>query len=130
MIAAVFLFSPHAASLQLPAQFPQKVLCIHVTGDELGTLAHEFRQNLFSIPVDRCHLNQLDDASPCVAYVVRFAPRRLQLSRPLTDQLTLQRPPLLIGQIRYSDPEHDSLLTACQKPLTSEARARRPFNVL
>jgi hypothetical protein len=115
------LFSLHATSLQLAAQVPQKMLCVHVAGDELGTLTHDFRQNGFAIPVNRCHLNQVNDAAPRVPCVVRFSPSRLKLSRPLADQLTLQRPPLLTGRIGYSDPEHCSPLTASQKPPTSEA---------
>jgi hypothetical protein len=98
------------------------MLCVHVAGDELGTVTHDFRQNFFAISVNRCHLNQLHDASPRVPHVVRFSPSRLEFSGPLADQLTLQRPPLLIGQIGYSDLEHDSLLPAYQKPPTSEAR--------
>jgi hypothetical protein len=43
------------------------------------------------------------------------------VSRPLANQLTLQRPPLLIGQVGDSDLQHYSPLTACQKPPTSEA---------
>jgi hypothetical protein len=114
--ATAILFSLHTTSLQLAAQVPQEMLGVHITGDELGTLAHDFRQNFFAISVNRCHLNQFNDASPRVTYVVRFSPGRHELSRPLADQLTLQRPPLLVGQIGYSDLEHDSLLTACQKP--------------
>src|SRR5882757_11173490 len=43
---------------------------------------------------------------------MRFSPSRLKLSRPLADQLTLQRPPLLVSRIGYRDLEHDSLLAA------------------
>jgi hypothetical protein len=50
------------------------MFCVHVAGDELGTLAHNFRQNFFAISVNRCHLNQLNDAFPRVPYVVRFFP--------------------------------------------------------
>jgi hypothetical protein len=116
---SAILFSLFATSLQLAAQVPEKMLCEHVAGDELGTLAHHFRQNLLAISVNRCDFNQLNDASPLVPYVVRFSPSRLEFSCPLANQLTLQRPPLLIGQIGYSDLEHGSLLTACQKPPTS-----------
>jgi hypothetical protein len=90
MSATAILFSLHATSLQLAAQVPQEMLGVHISGDELGTLAHDVRQNFFAISVNRCHLNQLNDASPRVPYVVRFSPSRLELSRPLADQLTLQ----------------------------------------
>src|SRR5258708_29878911 len=43
------------------------------------------------------------------------SPRRLELSRPLADQLTLQRPPLLIGQVGHSDLQHYLPSTAGQK---------------
>jgi hypothetical protein len=97
------------------------MLCVHVAGDEPGTLTHDFRQNFFAISVNQCHLDQLNDSSSRVPYVARFSPSRPELSRPLADQLTLQRPPLLLGQIGNRDLEHDSLLIACQKPPTSEA---------
>src|SRR5437867_12542198 len=97
------------------------MFCVHVACDELGALAHDFRQNGFAISVNGCHLDQLKDAPPRVPYVARFSPSGLELSRPLADQVTLQRPPLLIGQIGYSDREHYSPSTACQKPPTSEA---------
>jgi hypothetical protein len=97
------------------------MLCVHVAGDELGTLTHDFRQYGFTISVNRCHLNQVNNAFPRIPCVVRFAPSRPKLSSPLADQLTLQRPPLLTGQIGYSDPEHCSPLPASQKPPTSEA---------
>jgi hypothetical protein len=73
------------------------MFCVHVAGDELGTLTHDFRQNGFAIAVNRYHLDQLNDASPRVPCVVRFSPGRLELSRPLADQLTLQGPPLPVG---------------------------------
>jgi hypothetical protein len=88
---------------------------VHVAGDEVGALTHDFRQNGFAISVNGCHLDQFNDASARVPCVARFYPRRLELNRPLPDQLTLQRPPLLIGQIGYSDLQHDSPFTACQK---------------
>jgi hypothetical protein len=98
------------------------MLCVHVTGDELDALAHEFSQNGFSTPVNGCHLDQLNEAPPRVAYVARLSPSRLELSHPLADQLTLQRPPLLIRQVGHSDFQHDYSWTACQKPLMPEAR--------
>jgi hypothetical protein len=97
------------------------MLCVHVAGYELGTLAHDFRQNFFAISINRCHLDQVNDASPRVPSVARFSPGRQELNRPLADQLTLQRPPLLVGQIGYRDLQHYSPLTACQKRPTSEA---------
>jgi hypothetical protein len=90
MCATAILFILHPTSLQLAAQVPQEMLGVHVARDELGTLAHDFRQNFFANSVNRCHVNQLNDASPRVPYVVRFSPSRLELSRPLADQLTLQ----------------------------------------
>jgi hypothetical protein len=107
-----FLLLLHTSSLQCGTHITQKMLCVHVSGDELSTLAHDLRQNGFAVSVNRCHLDQVNDASPRVPWVMRFSPSRLKLSRPLADQLTLQRPPLLTGQIGYSDPEHCSPLTA------------------
>jgi hypothetical protein len=52
MIATAILISLHAISLQLSPHFPQKMFCVHVAGDELATLAHNFRQNGFAIPVN------------------------------------------------------------------------------
>ena len=103
------------------------MFCVHVAGDELGALTHDFRQNGFAISVNGCHLAQFNDASPRVPCVAGFSPGRLQLNRPLADQLTLQRPPLLIGQIGYSDLQHYSPLTACQTPPTSEAARPTTF---
>src|SRR5580700_2777542 len=95
--------------------------CVHVAGDEVSTLTHDFRQSGFAISVDGCHLGKFNDASPRVPCVSRFCPSRLEFIRPLADQLTLQKPPLLIGQIGYSDLQHNSPLTAWQKAPTSEA---------
>jgi hypothetical protein len=90
------------------------MLCVHIAGDELGSLAHDFRQNFFAISVNRCHLGQVNDVSPRVSSVVGFSPSRHEYSRPLADQLTLQTPPLLIGQIGYRDLQHDSPLAAAR----------------
>src|SRR5258708_35999665 len=49
------------------------------------------------------------------------SPRRLELSRPLADQLTLQRPPLLIGQVGHSDLQHYLPSTCWPETPTSEA---------
>jgi hypothetical protein len=87
------------------------MFCVHVAGDELGALTHDFGQNGFAISVNGCHLDQFNDASPRVPSVARFSPSGLELNRPLADQVTLQRPPLLIGQIGYSDLQHYSPLT-------------------
>jgi hypothetical protein len=114
MSATAILFSLHTTSLQVAAQVPQEMLGVHISGDELGSLTHDFRQNFFAISVNRCHLDQVNDASPRVSWVVRFSPSRHELSRPLVDQLTLQRPPLLIGQIGYGDLQHDSPVTAAR----------------
>jgi hypothetical protein len=59
--------------------------------------------------------------------VALFSPSQPQLSRPLPDQLTLQRPPLLIRQIGYSDLQHYRPSTACQKPPTSKAASPKNF---
>jgi len=60
-------------------------------GDELGALTHDFRENRFAISVDRCHLDQINDASPRVSCAVRFSQTRPEFIRPLPDQLTLQK---------------------------------------
>jgi hypothetical protein len=82
------------------------MLCVYVAGDELGTLIHDLRQNSLSVSVNRCHIDQLNNAFSRVPCVTLFSPSRLELSRPLADQLPLQRPSLLIGRISYSYPEH------------------------
>ena len=92
------------------------MFCVHVAGDELAALTHDFRQNGFAVSVNGCHRDQLNNAPPRVAYVARFPPRRLELSRPLTDQVTLQRPPLLIRRVGQSDLQHYSPSTARWKP--------------
>jgi hypothetical protein len=91
------------------------MFCIHVAGDEFGALTHDFRQNGFAIPVDGYHFNQLNDASPRVVCMMRFSPSRLELNRPLADQPTLQRPPLLAGQIGYGDLQHYFSSIACHQ---------------
>src|SRR5258705_4224999 len=95
---------------------------VHVAGDELGALTHDFRQGGFAIPVNECYLDQINDAPSRVPCVVLFAPTRLELSCPLADQLTLQSPPLLIGQIGDSDLQHYSPSTPCHK-----RRPRKPL---
>jgi hypothetical protein len=84
-------------------------------------LTHDFCQNGFARLVNECHVDQLDDAPAGVAFVALFSPSQPQLSRPLTDQLTLQRPPLLIKQIGYIDPQQHSPSTSRQKPATLKA---------
>jgi hypothetical protein len=121
MFTTALLFSLHATSLQLSAQFTQKMLCVYVAGDELGALAHDFRQDGLAISVNGAHVGQVNDAFPCVFCQARFSPSRLEFNRQSTDQQTLQMPPLLVGQIGFSDLQHYSPLTACQKPPTSEA---------
>jgi hypothetical protein len=116
MIITFIFFSLRAIALQLAAHLPQKMFCIHVAGDELGTLTHDFRQNGFTIVVDGCHLDHFDNASSRIACLARFSPSRLELSRPLADQQTLQAPPLLIGQIGNRDLQHRSPLTAYRTP--------------
>jgi hypothetical protein len=85
------------------------MFCVHVGSNELGTLTHHFRQNGFALPVNRYHLNHFNDVPPRVACEMRFSPSRLQFIRPLVDQLTLQGPPLPVGQIGYSDFQHVAL---------------------
>jgi hypothetical protein len=116
MIITFIFFSLRAIALQLAAHLPQKMFCIHVAGDELGTLTHDFRQNGFTIMVNGCHLDHFDNASSRIACLARFSPSRLELSRPLADQQTLQAPPLLIGQIGNRDLQHRSPLTAYRTP--------------
>src|SRR6266849_783968 len=82
------------------------MFCVHVAGDELDALTHELRQNGFANSVNRCHVDQLNDAPPRIPYVARFSPSRLEFLRPLADQTTLQTPPLLSGQIGDGDLEH------------------------
>jgi hypothetical protein len=89
MVTAV-LFLLHAGSLQLVSQVPKKMLCVHVAGNEIGPGAHNFRQNRFAISVNRCHLDQINDASPHILCVMRFFPSRFELIRPLPDQLILR----------------------------------------
>jgi hypothetical protein len=88
------------------------MFCVHVACDELGTLTHDFRENGFAISVNGRYFGQFNDASSRIPFMARFSPSRLELIRPLADQLTLQRPPLLIGQIGYSDLQHYPPLTA------------------
>src|SRR6266581_2010925 len=96
------------------------MFCVHVASDEIDALTHHFRQNGFALSVNGCHLDQLNDAPPRAPYVELFSPTRLELRRPRADQLTLQRPPLFIGQVGYSDLQQYFPSTACQKPPTSE----------
>src|SRR5229473_4668252 len=95
------------------------MFCVHIAGDELGPLIHDFRQNGFATSVNECHVNQFNDASARVLFVAPFSPSRPQLSRPLAGQLTLQRPPLHIRQIGYSDLQHYSPSTAPTSEATS-----------
>ena len=100
------------------------MFCVHVAGDELDALTHDFRQNGFAISVNGCHLGQINDAPPRVPCFARFSPTRLELRRPRADQLTQQRPPLFIEQVGYSDLQQYFPSTACQKPPTSEGTRR------
>src|SRR5258708_35436579 len=81
---------------------------VHVAGDALGSVTHDFGENSFAIAVNGCHLDQLNDAPPRVPHLARFSPARLELRRPLADQPALQRPPLLIGQVDDGDLQHYS----------------------
>ena len=49
-------------SALLAAQVPQKMFCVHVAGDKLGALTHDFRQNGFAVSVNGCHFGQFNDA--------------------------------------------------------------------
>src|SRR5258708_3040452 len=96
MIATGIFFSLRAIALQLAAHLPQKMFCIHVAGDELGTLTHDFRQNGLPIVVDGCHLDHFDNASSRIPPLAPFSPSRLELIRPLADHTT--RRPLLLTE--------------------------------
>jgi hypothetical protein len=93
-------------------------------------VTHDFCQNGFARLVNECHVDQLDDAPAGVAFVALFSPSQPQLSRPLTDQLTLQRPPLLIRQIGYIDLQHHSPSTSRKKTPTLKAHHSRPSSAL
>src|SRR6266567_5558162 len=84
------------------------MFCVYVAGDELAPVTHNFRQSFFAIAVDRCHLDQFDDALAGIPHYVSVSPGRPEFSCPLADQLTLQRPPLLSRRVRHSDPQHYS----------------------
>src|SRR6266850_6340956 len=84
------------------------MFCVYVAGDELATVTHNFRQSFFAITVDRCHLGQFNDALVGFPRDLSFSPGRPELSCPLADQLTLQRPPLPFRRVRHSDPQHCS----------------------
>jgi len=98
------------------------MFCVHVAGDELDALAHDFRPNGFAISVNGGHLDQFNDAPPPVPCRAHFSPSRLELIRPLAGRLTRQRPPLLIGQIGYSDlqalPSLDCLPETSAQPVS------------
>jgi hypothetical protein len=93
-------------------------------------VTHDFCQNGFARLVNECHVDQLDDAPAGVAFVALFTPSQPQLSGPLTDQLTLQRPPLHITRIGYIDLQHYSPSTSRQKPPTLKAHHSRPASAL
>jgi hypothetical protein len=62
VLATVIFVSFDATWLQLAAQVPQEMFCVHVAGDELAPLTHDFRQNRFTVSVNGCHLDQLNNA--------------------------------------------------------------------
>jgi hypothetical protein len=97
MLLTGILFLFYAGPLQIASQVPKKMLRVHVAGNELRSIAHNFRQNRFTFPVNRCHFDQVNDASPHVPRMMRFFPSRFQLIRPLPNQMTLQGPPEFIG---------------------------------
>jgi hypothetical protein len=130
MFATTVLFSLHSTSRQLNSQVSQEMFGVHVAGDELDALTHDFRQNRFAISVNRYNPDQLHDAFPHVPNVARFSPGQLELRRPLTDQITLQRPPLFIGQVGHSDPQHHAPSTARNKVRrlnSGRMKAVRPY---
>src|SRR6266567_5136411 len=107
------------------------MFCVYVAGDELAPVTHNFRQSFFAIAVDRCHLDQFDDALAGIPRYVSFSPGRPEFSGPLADQLTLQRPPLLFRRVRHSDPQHCSsslLRKASGAAPTSSRRPLQPEN--
>jgi hypothetical protein len=59
-----------------------------------------------------------------------FLPGRLEFIRPLAGQLTLQRPPLLVGQIGDSDLQHYSPSTACHERPTPEVESPKTYGAL
>src|SRR5258706_14948679 len=77
MIPTDIFFFLRAIALQLAAHLPQKMFCIHIAGDELGTLTHDFRKNGFTIVVDGCDLDHFDNASPHIARLALLSPSRL-----------------------------------------------------
>src|SRR2546430_14951816 len=97
---------------------------VYVAGDELSPVTHNFRQSFFAITVDRCHLGQFNDALAGFPRYSSFSPGRPELSCPLADQLTLQRPPLPLRRARHSDPQH------CSSSLLRESVERANSNVL
>src|SRR5258708_27787178 len=84
------------------------MFCVYIAGDELAPATHNFRQSFFAITVDRCHLGQFNDALAGFPRYLSFSPCRPELSCPLADQLTLQRPPLTFRTVRHTDPQHSS----------------------
>lgn len=82
------------------------MLCVHIAGNELGSLTHHFRQRPLAAAPDKCHVGKLHDASTSVALLPNLSPGRHQLSDPLVDQSTLQRPALLVGRVGDVDLEH------------------------
>jgi|HubBroStandDraft_6_1064221.scaffolds.fasta_scaffold02188_3 hypothetical protein len=68
MIAiTLFLFSLwRASSLRGATQVVQKMRCVHVAGDKLRSVAHDFRQNIFAASIDECHVLQFNETSGCV----------------------------------------------------------------
>jgi hypothetical protein len=72
------------------------MLCVHIAGNELGIVAHDFRQNGFAILVNRCHLNEINNAPPrthnrqlCLALCCSSR-RRSQRQRTSIDKLCLR----------------------------------------
>jgi hypothetical protein len=84
------------------------MFCVHVASYELRTLTQDFRQDGFTVAVNRYDFRQLNDESQFVSCAVRFSPSRPELIRPLADQLTLQGPPLPVRQFGDSDLQHQS----------------------
>ncbi len=50
------------------------MFCVHIAGDDLGAVSHDFGQNGFAALVNECHVNEVYDASAPVAFAVLLSP--------------------------------------------------------
>jgi hypothetical protein len=72
---SLFLFSlSRASSLQRATQVVQKMRCVHIAGDKLRPVAHDFRQNVFTSSVNGCNVDQFNHASAGVPAAPRISP--------------------------------------------------------